>query len=190
MSPSAKKKQQEEFARSPVVIAIDPGIHGAVAFLDLRRRRHDDDWDSCFVGVYDMPTEAKKSGRNQVDANNLYSLLSSTVNGLGEADVVPVLTVIEQVSAMPGQGVSGMFSLGDSFGVARALAHTVGRVSYASPAHWKRLAGVTKNKAYSLTLARRAFPSADHHLTRKKDEGRAEALLLARFAAQNLDKFL
>jgi len=179
-------KKKVAFDESPVVIAIDPGIHGAIAFLDLSNRKYEDDWDSCFAGVFDMPIEPKRSGRNQVDALALLTLLENNFSDLRQSAQGAALTVIEQVSAMPGQGVSSMFSLGDSYGVARTAALTLGRIAYISPSHWKKQAGVTKNKVYSLTLARRAFPSADEVLKRKKDEGRAEALLLARYAAQNI----
>lgn len=149
------------------IIGIDPGIGGALALLI----------DGEFGDAVAMPVSQKKSGRNQVDAHGLAEVLEDFAT---RADVVDCL--IEQVAAMPGQGVSSMFSLGDSFGVARALgtlfAH---RVSFVSPAVWKRHSGLTRDKAYSLTLARDAFPAARTKLTRRKDEGLAEALLLAKF---------
>ena len=90
---------------------------------------------------------------------------------------------------MPGQGVSGMFSLGDSFGVVRALAeaYRAPRVQYISPAVWKKALGLLKQeKAASLALARRLYPTARPMLYRKKDEGRAEALLIAHYARATL----
>lgn len=129
-----------------------------------------------------MPIQAKRSGKNQVDALRLHTLLEQCV------ELYPPthrFFVVEQVSAMPGQGVSSMFSLGDSYGCARSVAGILGRCTTIAPIVWKRAAKVTKNKAYSLTLAKKAFPSAVSFLLRKKDEGRAEALLIAQYALRN-----
>jgi crossover junction endodeoxyribonuclease RuvC len=149
------------------IIAIDPGIGGALALLI----------DGEYSDVAAMPIAAKKSGRNQVDAHGLMELLDDFA---GRADTVDCL--IELVSAMPGQGVSSMFSLGDSFGVVRALGTSYAhRVAFVTPAVWKRKAMLSRDKAYSLTLARDAFPAASARLRRQKDEGLAEALLLAKY---------
>ena len=154
------------------LIAIDPGIGGAVALLI----------DGQFAEVSPMTVSRKKSGRNEVDAGGLFDLMREWSH---RALITNCL--IERVSAMPGQGVSSMFSLGDSFGTARGIAYaTCERVEFAVPVVWKRAMGLSKDKAYSLTLARRAFPRARAFLARKKDEGKAEALLLARYGHLHL----
>ena len=157
--------------RPRFVLAIDPGIGGAIALVD----------DHSCLAAFNMPIEQKRSGRKQVDALRLYQqiieLFTCTPAQLSETHAL-----IEQVAARPGQGVSGMFSFGDSFGVARTvLAVTFERTEMVMPNVWKKAMGLTKDKAYSLTLARRSFPDARPSLTRKKDEGVAEALLLARY---------
>lgn len=152
-------------------IAIDPGIGGAIALLI----------DGEFGEVVSMPVEEKKSGKRQVDVEGLIEVFNLFAP-LHDDD--QVLCLIESVSAMPGQGVSSMFSLGDSFGTARAVASRyANKLDFVSPAFWKSRMKLTKSKKYSLTLARRKFPEARQFLSRAKDEGRAEALLLAQFAA-------
>lgn len=180
MTTKSSKKKAETPAVTKLIIGIDPGLSGAVAMLDE---------DYKFVDLFDMPVEEKKSGKRQVDVRALISKLElSRLDFLSEGG--STFTLVEQVSAMPGQGVSGMFSLGDSFGCARCAAAQVGSVNYAHPATWKRAMKMTPNKAYSLTLARRFYPDqAEKFLARKKDEGRAEALLLARYAVENFDKY-
>ncbi len=149
------------------IIAIDPGLRGAIALLI----------DGEYGAVHDMPIEEKKSGRNQVSVPLLIPLLEDLASRAERT-----YCIIEQVSAMPGQGVSSMFSLGDSFGTARAIACQVAhQIGYASPTVWKKQMGLTKSKGYSLTLARRYFPAAAKELALAKHEGRAEALLLAKY---------
>lgn len=153
-------------------IGIDPGIGGAVAAVTAQGK---------FIDVMSMPIQMKKSGRNEVDALALFEWFEAL---RGKRILY---TMLERVSAMPGQGVSGMFSLGDSFGCARAIATAASeQLAYAAPGVWKKKMSLTKNKAYSLTLARQFFPeAAADYLPLKKHEGRAEALLLAKYAAQH-----
>lgn len=149
------------------IIAIDPGISGAIALLV----------DGDYNDVQPMPITQKKSGRNQVSSHDLYDLVCRMQRNADDVDCI-----IEQVAAMPGQGVSSMFSLGDSFGVARTIAALYARrLAFVMPGVWKRKAGLTKDKKYSLTLARDTFPEARDKLKRRKDEGLAEALLLAHY---------
>lgn len=164
------------------IIAIDPGISGAVACFE----RDLDDRKWKLNRVFSMPVELKKSGRRQVHASMLHQLIDEFVDlSIGE-----IRGIVERVSAMPGQGVSGMFSLGDSFGVARALCgamSTTGDPMLVSPVVWKKAMGLLKKKkSASLTLARRLYPAARPFLHRKKDEGRAEAILIGHYALKIL----
>jgi crossover junction endodeoxyribonuclease RuvC len=167
-----------------IAVGVDPGLGGAFALLERKgsgqpRRAG---WE--FHSVYSMPTEEKKSGRRQVCTGQVYETLRQVLEGR-EARFI-----IEQVSAMPGQGVSGMFSLGDSFGTMRAMGECFSPwpVVLCSPVKWKgALNLIKKQKSASLTLARRLYPEARPYLFRKKDEGRAEALLIAHYAAKHLE---
>ncbi len=94
------------------------------------------------------------------------------------------LTVyIERVSAMPGQGVTSMFGFGRSMGVVEGIAAAMGlRVIYPTPQAWKRRAGLTgKPKDASRTVASLMFPEIASRLSRKKDVGVADALLIAAY---------
>ena len=151
-----------------VTIGIDPGQTGAIACLE----------DGKVVAIVDMPTSGKAHGKGQeVDAYELSSILMGMKSGK-EATVI-----IEQVGAMPGNGGTSMFGFGDSFGVIRgvcgALQLPVRRVR---PGHWKRKAGIiNKDKDAARGLAIQSHPEVSDMLTRKKDCGRADAILIAEF---------
>lgn len=150
-----------------ITFGIDPGLSGAVAALR----------DGVYLGVHDMPTVAKGSGsvKSEVDPAGLIDLLRRCAPA-GEA----VAVALERVNAMPGQGSSSIFSLGDSFGCARsAVAACRFETVYVTPAQWKKHFKLTSDKEMSRALAVRLFPDAPLHL--KKYADRAEALLLARW---------
>lgn len=150
-----------------ITIGVDPGLSGAIGVLK----------DGIYVDVLDMPVVAKGSGsvKNEVDPAGLISLLRNYV----PADEV-VAVALERVNAMPGQGVSSVFSLGDSFGCARsAVAACRFETIYVAPATWKKHFKLTSDKELSRALAVRLFPDAPINL--KKHSDRAEALLMARW---------
>lgn len=147
-----------------ITIGIDPGLTGAIAVLG----------HGNYYGVYDMPVVSKGSGsvKNEVDPAGLASLLRE----FGD----DIFCVIERVNAMPKQGSSSTFSLGDSFGCARAVAASLGiSVTYVSPASWKKYFRLPSDKEASRALAVRMYPIAPLNL--KKHADRAEALLMARW---------
>ena len=150
-----------------LIIGIDPGLTGAVAFLR----------DGVYVGVDDMPTVGKGAGsvKFEVSPAGLKQIIKEH---LQEGEFVAV--VLERVNAMPGQGVSSVFSLGDSFGCARSVAATAGfELTYVVPVTWKKSYSLGTDKEASRALAIRYYPAAPLHL--KKHDGRAEALLMARW---------
>lgn len=150
-----------------ITIGIDPGLSGAVGVLR----------DGVFVNVIDMPTVAKGSGsvKNEVDPAGLITLLRQTVPA-----EEPISVALERVNAMPGQGSSSIFSLGDSFGCARsAVAACRFELTYVTPVQWKKHFKLTSDKELSRAMAVRLFPEAPLNL--KKHIDRAEALLMARW---------
>ena len=143
---------------------IDPGLAGAVGFID-----------DCgeFVAVYDMPTLPTTTGRRQIDAAALADILR---------EHQPVFTLVERVGARPGEGAVGAFSFGHTFGsITGVLAALRLPHDMVQPAVWKRRAGIPAgaDKRASIAVCKRRIPSAGDHLLRIRDDGRAEALLLA-----------
>ena len=151
------------------IIGIDPGITGAIAVIDV---------DACVV-VEDMPIMTKVSGKgNQINSNELYAKLHNLVTAF---DVDSVY--VERVNAMPGQGVSSVFSFGKSAGIIEGVLASLGvKVFFPTPQKWKKNAGlIGKEKDAARTLAITQFPEIADRLTRKKDGGRADAILIARY---------
>jgi len=150
-----------------ITIGIDPGLSGAISVLK----------DGAYVAVLDMPIVAKGSGavKNEVDPAGLITLLRQHA----PADEA-VVVALERVNAMPGQGSSSIFSLGDSFGCARsAIAACRFETVSVTPAQWKKPFKLTSDKELGRALAVRMFPDAPLNL--KKHADRAEALLMARW---------
>jgi crossover junction endodeoxyribonuclease RuvC len=150
-------------------IGIDPGVNGAVAVLTEDHAK-----------VFDIPTFWVTKGQKRRQAYDLpafFTLLARlTVSGV-------VAVTVEDVHAMPGQGVTSMFSMG--YGVGLIHGHlTALRIPFelVTPQRWKKemLAGVaTKDKKAAYVKASRLFPHID--LGRRSDQGRAEALLIAEY---------
>jgi len=150
-----------------ITIGIDPGLGGAIAFLK----------DGKYLAVKDMPIILKGSGvvKNEVNPQGLKLLLRTNV----PADEY-VTVALERVNAMPGQGVSSVFSLGDSFGTARACVACCNyEMLYVAPRTWKKHFNLTSDKEMCRAAAIKMFPEAELHL--KKHVDRAEALLMARW---------
>lgn len=155
-----------------MIIGIDPGISGAIAAVTD---------GGALLWVEDMPVrDAGKKARKQreIDGAELARLLRPHL-----ADIR--CAWVEEVSAMPGQGVSSMFSLGDSRGTIRGVLEALGiSVERVPPQRWKRVYGLAADKEAARALAIRLYPLWSHMLGRKKDHGRAEAVLIARYGAQ------
>lgn len=154
-----------------ISIGVDPGLNGALAVL-VGTRLHE---------IVDMPTMLLKGKRRQVNAALVAAIIRTWQMDLPTGDWTGYL---ERVSAMPGQGVSGVFSFGDSYGVARACLAILGIPTVlVAPVTWKKRAGLIKQpKDMARTLAIQLYPLAA--LSRKKDIGRAEAILIARFGGE------
>lgn len=145
-----------------IIAGIDAGLTGAIALLN----------GQDLAMVYDMPVMAGTGKRQQVNPAELSRILSGY-----EISVA----YLERVSSFPGQGVSSMFSFGTSYGIViGVLAALSIPMVLVSPQSWKAKAGLRgKDKDYARTLCQQLYPSAE--LGRKKDIGRAEAILIARF---------
>lgn len=149
-------------------IGIDPGLSGAIAIL----------WSDDTYEVHDIPIMSKGFGsvKNEINAGGMKDIL---VGGLlPTAESYHSVAVLERVNAMPGQGVSSVFSLGDSFGTCRTVLACLDIPTlYVAPTQWKKHYGLTSDKEQARALAIRLFPKADLKL--KKHIDRAEALLMS-----------
>ena len=143
-----------------IIAGIDPGWKtGGVALVG----------DNGWAEVHDLPT-----------------FTDGGVNSLALAEILESVEcdhcVVEAQSARPGQGVSSMFKLGMGFGqVLATVAMTRIPLTTVTAAKWKRSLNVPKDKDGARRLAIQWYPSLAEQLKRKKDEHRAEALLLATY---------
>lgn len=154
------------------IIGVDPGATGAIAILDL---------DSRDLVVIDMPTTKVKRGPrtvNQVDAVRLANLLRPHIEDGDHA-------IIEKVHSMPGQGVASTFSFGRAAGILEGVLAALGvPFSLVPPATWAKKMRLFGGKDGSRSRATELFPEQAHLFARKKDDGRADAVLIACYAAE------
>jgi len=165
-------------ATSRLIFAVDPGLKGAVAALA----------DGLPCGVLDMPT-MEVDGRPEIDARAIAVFIRERRGAHPGAEV---LACIERVRAMPAQGrkqgAQSSMNFGDNYGKAKAVLELLGIPTIrAEPLSWKRRFGlVGQDKDACRLLAIQRFPAAAHYLTRKKDDGRADALMIGLWAAHQV----
>ena len=154
-----------------IIIGIDPGIAGAICFFS----------DGKIIDVIDMPTMADgKKNKKQVNGRQIFNEIS---NLKSQYINEPVSVVVEQVSAMPGQGVTSMFNFGQSFGMIKGICSAMELpIYYVRPAKWKKYFNlINSEKDASRTKVIEMFPKISHKLSRKKDNNKADAILIAQF---------
>jgi crossover junction endodeoxyribonuclease RuvC len=149
------------------IIGIDPGAAGAVAILEP---------DGSLVQVFDMPSvEIVSNGKakRRISPEMLAAELRLY-------NVHATCAYIEQVGAMPGQGVSSMFAFGEAFGLAKGVLAGLGiPVQSVPPARWKRALGLNSGKDAARAKAAATWPQQAGEFKRVKDDGKAEAALIA-----------
>ena len=154
-----------------LIIGIDPGISGSICFFE----------DGKIVDVIEMPTmtEGKKNKR-QVNGSQIYNEISKRIIKIDKKNL---RVIIEQVSAMPGQGVTSMFNFGQSFGILKGICSAMQLPMYfVRPAKWKKYFGIINSeKDASRTRAIEMFPYFSSQLSKKKDSNKADAILIASF---------
>lgn len=146
-----------------IVMAIDPGLSGAIAVFR----------DGELTETVDMPTHTltrNQATKRQVSASGLADLFIA---------LKPRHVVVEKVHAMPGQGVTSMFSFGRSFGVIEGiLAALILPATYVTPTIWTKGIGRGYGKDASRARACELFPQHQKMFARVKDDGRADAALI------------
>ena len=154
-----------------LIIGIDPGISGSICFFQ----------DGKIIDVIEMPTMTDgKKNKKQVNGSQIFNEISERIKKLDKNNA---RVVIEQVSAMPGQGVTSMFNFGQSFGILKGICSAMQIPMYfVRPAKWKKYFNlINSEKDASRTRAIEIFPYFSSQLSKKKDSNKADAILIASF---------
>ena len=154
------------------IIGIDPGLSGAIAILE----------NNNVLNIFDMPvmSEGKKNKR-QLNSALLVSLLKENLTSSQEVSVV-----VEQVNAMPGQGVTSMFNFGQTFGAIKGICAALDLpIFFVRPSKWKKhFELINSSKDSSRTKAIEMYPKLSMQLSKKKDVNKSDAILIARFFSE------
>jgi crossover junction endodeoxyribonuclease RuvC len=146
------------------IMGVDPGLSGAVAFYFPEQN---------VVSVEDMPVVA-----GDIDVASFAALI---------AKMQPDIAVVELVGAMPKQGVASTFKFGCGYGMIRGvIGATAIPLHLVTPTKWKKTFSLDSDKDKARALALRYWPARSDLFGRKKDHGRAEAALIARYGAEKL----
>jgi len=144
-----------------LICGIDPGMTGAWGMIDIH-------------GKYWSCGDMHNDEQGVLDTQKIWHEMSQARDGQD------ILVVVEKVHSMPTQGVASTFKFGMAYGGALSLAQRFESMWFMVPPQvWKKRLKIDSDKKVSLALARELFPSAP--LSRVKDGGRAEALLIAEY---------
>ena len=150
--------EQTQEGKAMKYIGLDPGFSGAWGMID-----HNNEYIAC-------------GDMHHTDKHILTQLVFAEIIDNLHGDDCEV--VVETVHSMPKQGVASSFKFGVAYGGAVALAERLHCAWHmATPQVWKKALKLDSDKQKSLDLARQLWPTAP--LKRQKDNGRAEALLMA-----------
>ena len=161
-----------------LIIGIDPGISGAICFFEKGKIKD----------VMDMPTMSEgKKNKKQLNGRQIFTEISSRIESYSKEEI---FVVVEQVSAMPGQGVTSMFNFGQSVGVIKGICFAMQLpIFYVRPTKWKKYFDlINSSKDASRTKVIEIFPKISHLLSKKKDANKADAILIASFFEKSREK--
>ena len=154
------------------IIGIDPGLSGAIAILENNK----------ILNIFDIPvmSEGKKNKR-QLNSALLVSRLRENI-----IDNEDVVVVVEQVNAMPGQGVTSMFNFGQTFGAIKGICAALNLpIFFVRPSKWKKHFDlINSSKDSSRTKAIEMYPKLSNQLAKKKDVNKSDAILIARYYSE------
>ena len=151
------------------LIGIDPGLSGAIAILE----------DKKVIKLLDMPIMAEgKKNKRQLNSANLSQYISSNI-----VDFNKTVVVVEQVNAMPGQGVTSMFNFGQTFGAIKGVCAALKLpIFFVRPSKWKKhFELINSSKDASRTKVIEMYPTLSAQLTKKRDVNKSDAVLIAKF---------
>ena len=161
-----------------LIIGIDPGISGAICFFE----------EGEIKDVIDMPVMADgKKNKKQINGSQIFNEISERVKNYKTENIN---VIIEQVSAMPGQGVTSMFNFGQSYGILKGICSAMQLpMFFVRPAKWKKYFNlINSQKDASRTRAIEIFPYFSSQLSKKKDANKADAILIASFYYETYQK--
>ena len=157
-----------------LIIGIDPGISGSICFFQ----------DGKIIDVVEMPTmiEGKKN-KKQVNGSQIYNEILERIKKIDKKNIK---VIIEQVSAMPGQGVTSMFNFGQTFGAIKGICAALELpIYFVRPSKWKKhFELINSSKDSSRTKAIEMYPKLSNQLAKKKDVNKSDAILIARFFSE------
>ena len=151
------------------IIGIDPGLSGAIAILE----------DNKVLSIFDMPVMAEgKKNKRQLNSAQLVNIIRENTASRDE-----VAVIVEQVNAMPGQGVTSMFNFGQSFGAIKGVCAALEvPIYFVRPSKWKKYFDlINSSKDASRTKVIEMYPTLSEQLSKKKDVNKSDAILIARF---------
>ena len=151
------------------IIGIDPGLSGAIAILK----------DKKVLSLFEMPVMAEgKKNKRQLNSSQLANIIKENTKNVEETVVI-----VEQVNAMPGQGVTSMFNFGQTFGAIKGVCATLELpIFFVRPSKWnKHFELINSSKDASRTKVIEMYPTLSKHLSKKKDVNKSDAILIARF---------
>jgi len=154
------------------IIGIDPGLSGAIAVLE----------DIKVLSLFEMPVMAEgKKNKRQLNSAQLVNIIKENTN-----DDEDIAVIVEQVNAMPGQGVTSMFNFGQTFGAIKGVCAALGLpIFFVRPSKWKKhFELINSSKDASRTKVIEMYPSFSKQLAKKKDVNKSDAILIARFFAE------
>ena len=151
------------------IIGIDPGLSGAIAVMQ----------DKKVMNMYDMPVMAEgKKNKRQLNSTQLVNIIKENIN-----EDEDTIVVVEQVNAMPGQGVTSMFNFGQTFGAIKGVCAALKLpIFFVRPSKWKKhFELINSSKDASRTKVIEMYPTLSSQLAKKRDVNKSDAVLIAKF---------
>jgi len=153
------------------IIGIDPGFTGAITVLDEK---------SDIIELYDMPV-IPVGKKTELDGPKIAKILAN-------AELYSKCHVfIEKCQSMPGQGVVGVGRYMEGYGRIRGIVEGLSMpYTLVQPRNWKKemMPDMGKEKGQSIVRVKQLYPNLD--LPRKKDHGKADSVLIARYGWQTI----
>ena len=151
------------------IIGIDPGLSGAIAVMS----------DKKVINMYDMPVMAEgKKNKRQLNSSQLVNIIKENIYEDEET-----IVGVEQVNAMPGQGVTSMFNFGQTFGAIKGVCAALKLpIFFVRPSKWKKhFELINSSKDASRTKVIEMYPTLSSQLAKKRDVNKSDAVLIAKF---------